>query len=142
MRESRVWKRISANLPPYIEAERIEAMSPAGVSDVLWTDTRTSISGWLELKFCMSGDNAFRLGRIPKIKQEQPMFLRRQAEKNVPGGILLYVFPTNHWFFWRADPSHEWVKMIRSREAISKNDRHWEGPLLAVEVFSALGCPL
>lgn len=141
MKESRVWKYLEEHLPDYIKAERMEVMTPPGLSDVFWTDTRTSISGWLELKHCESDDSEFRRGRIPHLKPEQPMFLRRQAENAVPCGILLRA-GSSDWLFWRACPSREWVEEIRSTDAIVKCDAAWTGFLSGKRLFQALGCRL
>jgi hypothetical protein len=140
VRESAVWKYLGDHLPQYIEAERIEVMTPPGMSDVFWTDTRTSISGWLELKYCEQDNAELLRGRIPKLKPEQPMFLRRQAAKHVPSGILMRV-GQDTWYFWRADGAREWVERIRGTEAIQYADRVWDRGLDAGQLFLALGCP-
>src|SRR3954464_10078007 len=123
MKESRVWKYLSAHLPPYIQAERFEVIHPPGMSDVLWTDTRTSISGWLELKICEPNDRELARGLLPKLKPEQPMFLRRQAAKGMPSGILLRV-TGDDWYFFRARSDHLWVQRIRE-EGIIWADAVW-----------------
>jgi hypothetical protein len=127
MRESAVWKYLGDHLPKYIEAERFEVMTPPGMSDVFWTDTRTSISGWLELKYC-EPDNA------------ELLFLRRQAAKHVPSGILMRVGPDT-WYFWRASGEREWVEQVRGTEAIQYADRVWTRNLDTSLLFLALGCP-
>lgn len=141
MRESRVWKYLENKLPTGITAERFEVIHPPGMSDVLWTDTRTSISGWLELKLCEPTDREFVRGRIPKMKPEQPMFLRRQEGKGMPSGILLRV-GEDMWVFWRARPDHGWVQDIRTDMARQMATHAWEdGSFSTVELFKALGCP-
>ncbi len=90
MREARVWDWIDKHKPEWLAIERVEVLYPPGLSDCFWTDTRTRISGWLELKFCMVNDREFKAGRIPKIKPEQPMFLVRQAKKGIPAGIVQF----------------------------------------------------
>lgn len=140
MRESRVWKYLETRLPPYIKAERFEVIHPPGMSDVLWTDTRTSISGWLELKICDPRDRDWLRGGLPKLKPEQPMFLRRQEEKGMPSGILLRV-ERDQWFFWRARSDHEWVSEIRTPLARERVTKFWDnGCFSPVELFAALGC--
>lgn len=142
MKESSVWKYLESHLPTGIAAERFEVFHPPGGSDVLWTDSRTSISGWLELKYCELNDKELLLGRIPKLKPEQPMFLRRQAQKGMPSGILMRV-GKNSWYFWRSTPHHIWVERVRSNEALMYANRIWEDAVLPVtELFAALGCPL
>lgn len=141
MKESRVWKYLLPHLPTYIEAERFEVLVPPGVSDVFWTDIRSSISGWLELKYCEPDDSEFLRGGIPKLKPEQPMFLRRQAAKNVRGGILLQV-GVESWYLWVSRSKHEWIQGVRSSNAIRICDRHWKAPFDPVRLFEALGCPL
>lgn len=117
MRESRLWAWVDANKPSWLAVERIEVTHPPGLSDCFWTDRRTGISGWLELKQCEITDKEFKAGRIPKIRPEQPMFLRRQAENGVPCGLILRVI--DHGFYvWRANKYHEWSNMMRSNEAI------------------------
>ena len=140
MRESRVWKFLEQKLPSWVAAERFEVVHPPGMSDVFWTDIRTSISGWLELKYCEPDDREFVRGGIPKLKPEQPMFLRRQALNRVPAGILMRV-GQNDWYFWRATCEHEWVQEVRSRNAVAFADRVWRGNFDAVGLFRALGCP-
>ncbi len=139
MRESNVWKRIQAQAPDWLKMERVEPMYPAGMSDVFWTDMREDgsadrvarwgLSGWLELKFCRPGD--LSSGRIPKLRPEQPLFLRRQASNHVPCGILLLeegglVYPEK-WYLWKARADHEWVAFINSKEALSAPTSTWAG---------------
>lgn len=120
MRESRTWEYIRQHKPKWLDIERFEVMHPPGGSDCLWTDTRRSpaIVGWLELKYCDINDKSFLAGHIPKLKPEQPMFLRRQAEKGLPSGILMRV-GIDRWYLFRARPDHEWVTLMRSREAVA-----------------------
>jgi hypothetical protein len=98
----------------------LEPMYPPGLPDCFWTYKDTEprpVSGWLELKYCLPADPAYISGRIPKLRPEQPMFLRRQAENGVPGGILLRV-GDHKWLLWKATPSHAWVKQVQSTDAI------------------------
>lgn len=118
MRESIVWQNILKAKPDWLEIERFEVLHPPGGSDCFFTDTRSSLSGWLELKFCKEDDREWRAGRIPKLKPEQPMFLRRQSEKGIPAGILMR-YADHGWYLWTAKPDHEWVNQIRSTDARS-----------------------
>lgn len=141
MRESVVWKYLEPKLPPYIKAERFEVVHPPGMSDVFWTDTRTTISGWIELKYCDPEDRELVRGRIPKMKPEQPMFLRRQAEKGLPCGILMRI-GQDRWVLWRAHAEHEWVQHVRSNQALTVFTKQWQnGEFSPIELFRALGCP-
>jgi hypothetical protein len=143
MRESNTWKFLNNNLPPYIAAERFEAVSPPGVSDVFWTNKVTSISGWLELKYCEADDRELRRGGIPKLKPEQPMFLRRQAENNVPAGILLRAGRMHMWYYWRAESSREWVERVRSDSALSYANAVWDWDQFSTnELFRFICLPL
>lgn len=120
MRESRTWQYIKDHAPSWFCIERFEVLHPPGGSDCFWTDNRdgSPISGWLELKYCEPDDREFLRGRIPKLKPEQPMFLRRQAEHGVPAGILLRV-GADTWYLFRADRTHGWVNRIRSTDAMT-----------------------
>lgn len=123
MRESRVWQYLLSHLPPDLAMERVEPMYPPGLPDCFWTLRRGEppcVSGWLELKYCEPNDPDFALGRIPKLRPEQPMFLRRQAANGVPGGILLRVGEVR-WCFWKASPNHEWCRVVGGREAIQRS---------------------
>jgi hypothetical protein len=141
MKESNVWKWIRDHKSEWLAIERVEVMYPPGLVDCFWTDKRTTISGWLELKFCKADDKELRAGRIPKLKPEQPMFLRRQAENGVPCGIILRVDDGNT-YVWRAQPSRDWVEHIRGRTAIGSADVSWGFEPEVFEVMIALGCPL
>jgi hypothetical protein len=139
MRESIVWTWLKNHKPSWLAIERLEVITPPGLSDCFWTDRRTTISGWLELKYCESNDKELRAGRIPKLKPTQPMFLRRQAENGVPCGILLRV-GSARWYFWKATPEREWVELVRSTEAISRADVSWTFQPTVAEVMVAVGC--
>jgi hypothetical protein len=141
VKESNVWKYLRDHKPVYIAIERLEVIYPPGLVDCFWTDKRTRLSGWLELKFCKEDDKEFRAGRIPKLKPEQPMFLRRQAENSVPCGIFLQRGDTE-WYFFRARSNREWVEHIRGRSAIASADYSWSGAFDPTELFEALDCPI
>lgn len=133
MRESLAWQYLDRNKPTWLAIERMEPMYPPGMADCFWTDKRTrmavqlaepmrhqilppNVSGWLELKYCKPDDKEWRAGRIPKLRPEQPLFLRRQAANGVPCGILLRL-GLEGWFLWRAEPTHEWVAKVRGNKA-------------------------
>lgn len=118
MKESALWKWVETNRPAWLAIERLEVLHPAGLSDCFWTDRRTRISGWLELKQCEPTDPAYRAGRIPKIGPEQPMFLRRQAENGAPAGLILRVLEVGV-LLWVAQSNREWSNMMRSNTAIA-----------------------
>lgn len=118
MRESRLWEWVERKRPAWLAIERFEPMFPPGMADCFWTDRRTRISGWLELKQCDITDKEYRAGRIPKISAEQPMFLRRQAENGAPAGLLLRVVGKG-FYLWIATRDREWSNMMRSSEAIA-----------------------
>jgi hypothetical protein len=120
MKESRLWAWVNANRPLWLSIERIEVLHPPGLADCFWTDTRTRISGWLELKQCEPGDHEYKAGRIPKIRPEQPMFLRRQAENGVPSGLLLRVTGIG-FHLWVATPERGWSNFMRSTDAIDNS---------------------
>ena len=139
MREALVWQALERALPDYIKATRFEVMQPPGTSDVFWTDQRTSISGWIELKSCGAEDKELVHGKIPKLRPDQPMFMRRQAENGVPCGILMRV-GKDHWYFWRARPDRGWVGQIRSGYAMNMADVYHRGTRPPIEhIFVALG---
>ncbi len=117
MRESTLWKWIEANRPAWLAIERFEPRHPPGMADCFWTDRRSHISGWLELKQCSAGDREYKVGRIPKLGTEQPMFLRRQAENGAPSGLLLRIEDVG-FLLWVSDGTREWPNMMRSTEAI------------------------
>lgn len=135
MRESRAWAYIKVNLPSWLAMERLEPMYPPGLPDTFWTvrseaevpkavgwpriGPRPALSGWLELKYCEGDDREYRAGRIPKLRPEQPLFLRRHAQNGVPGGILLRVGDYK-WLLWKAAPTHEWAQDIRSIHAVQQ----------------------
>lgn len=136
MRESRVWTALEGNAPPWLKLTRFEVMNPPGTSDVFWTDQRTSISGWIELKYCEPNDREFVRGCIPKMRPDQPMFLRRQVDNGCPSGILLRVGPDS-WFFWKAGHTHEWIKFIRSDDAFTKVTHHHAGKRPPIDMIWA-----
>lgn len=139
MKEANVWAWFNDSRPNWLAAERFEVLSPPGLSDVFWTDKRTSISGWLELKYCAPDNKELRAGRIPKLRPDQPMFMRRQTVNGVPCGILLRV-GDEKWMFWLAQPDRDWVENIRGRSAISNVDVSWTFQPEVSEVMAALGC--
>jgi hypothetical protein len=142
MKESvAVWQYLERHTPRYIAIERMEVMYPPGLADTFFTDKRSRISGWLELKHCKPDDKEFRAGRLPKLKPEQPMFLRRQTENGCPCGIILRVGESD-WYFWRARSNREWVEAIRGRGAIGMADVSWSGSFDPAEMFEALDCPV
>lgn len=143
MREANVWTWFDQTRPSWLAAERVEVYHPAGMSDVLWTDTRRSpaISGWLELKFCEENHADFRRGRIPYLKPRQALFLRRQAQNNVPCGILLQVGKS--WYHvWRASPDRDWVNTIQSVRSFDIITESWELRPEPEQIVRALGLPL
>ena len=132
MKEANVWHRIESQLrgQERLAVERMEPVYPPGLSDCFWTDKQghddgdgyhVPVSGWLELKHCRTDDKVYRAGKIPKLRPNQPLFLRRQASNGVPCGILLMVEDVvsreEVWLVWRAMPDRRWVELINGKES-------------------------
>lgn len=129
-----MWAWVSGNRPSWLAVERVEVKYPPGLCDTFWTDKRFSpvISGWLELKYCEPNDEQYRRGYLPKLRREQPLFLRRQAENGVPCGILLRV-GLERWLLWQGMSDHKWVDMMHSKYAVEMANWTWEFQWLGLD---------
>lgn len=143
MRESRVWAWINANklTVPHHVFERVEVLTPPGMSDCMVTNIATGVTSWLELKFCLPNDNDFRHGRIPKLRPAQPLFLRARKAAGVKGAILLRTGDNpNHceWRLWQSESAREWINFISGNAAISSPSRLWQGMPKLAEIVQYL----
>ena len=85
--EAALWnKGLRPYTPMAINAHRIEARNPPGISDVYWTKynhMQGGTSGWIELK-----------SNVTEIRKEQRIFLQSLRRHGIPAVILAEYGPT------------------------------------------------
>lgn len=108
MSEKQMWEYLRPKLAPLLKVERITERLNEGVSDVVYARSKTEM-GWVELKVTSKPR-----GRIPWKSPAQPLFLTSWAARGVRAGVLVRVEEDNSFWYWRADGTIEWNRIIQT----------------------------
>jgi hypothetical protein len=114
--EMRMWDviRDKAVVPRHIHMVRITEKLNDGVPDTTFCLDDGS-AGWVELKAI----DTLNVGKtvIPWKSSAQPLWLYTWAQRGGMAGCLLRVNRTDEWYWWRAQGTFDWLKMIKTPDA-------------------------
>lgn len=113
--EVRMWELLRAKVvvPRHIHMVRITEKLNDGVPDTTFC-LPSGESGWVELKAI----DHYKPGvSIPWKSPAQPLWLYTWAQRGGMAGCLLRVNSSDLWYWWKAEGTVEWNRMIKGPEA-------------------------
>lgn len=116
--EMRMWEllRSKAVEPRHIHMVRITEKLNEGVPDTTFC-LPSGESGWVELK----AEDKLREGmRIPWKSPAQPLWLYTWAQRGGMAGCLMRINASDIWYWWKAQGTVEWNRMIKTPEAFDQ----------------------
>jgi hypothetical protein len=127
MSEKQMWGYLQPRLP--LHCERLTDRIQEGLPDVLYVRD-DGATGLVELKYLpalpqnLSATPVLTYGSHG-LQTAQAFWLNRWARRGGRAGVLLRV-GTHDWFYWRAEPSPNWIPFIRSVDAVWYPTWRWK----------------